>query len=203
MKKTKKLLIIALGVVMINPLFQSCKKGENDPFISFKSRDKRLAQTWKLTLVDGSTINEDPGANPGETTTSTTTYDGTTLKFFEIMTFDDGTPTDTLNDDIDAYTFEMTIDKNGSVTSKSVKNGTDVIESTGEWYWVNDGKNKSSININFINADLITLTKTFVVDELRSKQLTLKFSFVEINTIDGVLDKKDSESLTYTFEKQK
>jgi len=56
MEKTKRLLIIALGVVMISPLFQSCKKGEEDPFLSLRSRDKRITGTWKLNKIEKTTV---------------------------------------------------------------------------------------------------------------------------------------------------
>ena len=35
-------------------IFQSCKKGDNDPAISLRSRDARLIANWKLVKIDGS-----------------------------------------------------------------------------------------------------------------------------------------------------
>ncbi len=41
------LLIIILSVILFS--FQSCKKGENDPFFSFRSRKARLVGEWHLS----------------------------------------------------------------------------------------------------------------------------------------------------------
>lgn len=43
----KKILILFLGAALIAPQF-ACKKGENDPFISFRSRKARLEGNWKI-----------------------------------------------------------------------------------------------------------------------------------------------------------
>lgn len=36
-------------VVLVSPLINSCKKGDGDPFISFRSRESRLKGEWNLT----------------------------------------------------------------------------------------------------------------------------------------------------------
>ncbi len=48
MKKTKQLLAIALMCFIIAPVLNSCKKGDEDPFLSLKSRKGRLAGEWTL-----------------------------------------------------------------------------------------------------------------------------------------------------------
>jgi hypothetical protein len=47
----KKVFLVMLAALIVIPAFQSCKKGENDPAISFRSRDARLIGNWKLVKV--------------------------------------------------------------------------------------------------------------------------------------------------------
>ncbi len=69
----KKLLVLVLlsGIV-----FGACKKGENDPFISLKTRKARLSGEWKMTFMER-TINDTLFTFDG--TTVTKIYGGTTL----------------------------------------------------------------------------------------------------------------------------
>ncbi len=46
--KSKRFLIIALTVLMAVPFFNSCKRGANDPALSFKSRNSRISAVWTL-----------------------------------------------------------------------------------------------------------------------------------------------------------
>jgi len=68
--KIRNLFILILTVAMAVPMFQSCKKGENDPFLSIKSRKARLCQDWKLVAAEGTQTSG--GAM------STYTFNGTT-----------------------------------------------------------------------------------------------------------------------------
>ncbi|MFH2142767.1 MAG: hypothetical protein ABIJ97_10110 [Bacteroidota bacterium] len=63
MKRTLKFVILV--VLAIPFIVTSCKKGENDPFISLKSRNARLVGEWKISE---STVSN----------TSNYTYDGST-----------------------------------------------------------------------------------------------------------------------------
>jgi len=46
--KTKKYILLVMSIIFI---FNSCKKGVDDPFISFRSRDNRLIGKWKLEEI--------------------------------------------------------------------------------------------------------------------------------------------------------
>ena len=46
--KSNKVLLIALSILLAVPFFNSCKRGDNDPFISFKARDSRISAVWEL-----------------------------------------------------------------------------------------------------------------------------------------------------------
>lgn len=49
MKKLNKVLLVAATLAIVFPLFESCKKGPNDPGISLKSRDSRISAVWTLS----------------------------------------------------------------------------------------------------------------------------------------------------------
>ena len=94
-------------------MFFGCKKGDNDPFLSFSSRKARLAGEWEL--ISGS-ITE-----TSSTSTETVSYTETTMSTF------DGTNTVTVPY-IETYTFE----KDGSYVYTSTEDG-DTYTEEGAW----------------------------------------------------------------------
>lgn len=46
--KSNKALLIALSILLALPFLNSCRRGEKDPFISFKSRNSRISAVWTL-----------------------------------------------------------------------------------------------------------------------------------------------------------
>lgn len=131
-----------LGIVMISAtafIFSGCKKGEEDPFFTIHSRDARMSQPWVLKGINGSIV-----VTTGDSTVNTEyTYDGTNLY---VTT---GAHTDSY-----AYTYKMNIMDDGQVFSQETS--TELIEganeasssNTGYWYWGNDVKNKTSVNLD-------------------------------------------------------
>jgi hypothetical protein len=49
MKKVRKGILLFMALVIAVPLFNSCQKGEEDPWFSFYSRKTRLCQDWKVS----------------------------------------------------------------------------------------------------------------------------------------------------------
>lgn len=49
MKKFRYFLVLVVSFTMLAPVFQSCKKGEGDPFFSIYSRKARLCNEWKVS----------------------------------------------------------------------------------------------------------------------------------------------------------
>ena len=72
MKKTI-LMFAAAGLMLATP---SCKKGENDPFMSLSSRKARFAGTWDLTGYEASSTNTEPD---GDYQTSSATLNGNVI----------------------------------------------------------------------------------------------------------------------------
>jgi len=87
MKTMKNVLSAVLIAALIMPIIQGCKKGEEDPFISFKSRDSRVTGTWELKSyeISGTTVSTEKISNDVNddefdesiTTTWSETYNGT------------------------------------------------------------------------------------------------------------------------------
>lgn len=69
----KKFFAILMVVVFAIPMLNSCKKGENDPAISLKSRSGRLKGVW--TLTSGTET------STSGTTTYTATYTGSLVTY--------------------------------------------------------------------------------------------------------------------------
>ena len=49
MKNFKSALLIVMIATLLMPVLEGCKKYEEGPLISFKSKAKRIAQVWKYT----------------------------------------------------------------------------------------------------------------------------------------------------------
>ena len=99
----------------------ACKKGENDPFISLKTRKGRITGEWKLvegTVIETETID-------GETGVYQTTYTSST------RVGDDGSTDD--------YTENLIINRDGTYEEIIVQNGS-TIKVKGNWYF--SGKNE-------------------------------------------------------------
>jgi hypothetical protein len=184
----KRLALVLLAVVLAIPAFQSCKKGENDPAISLKSRDARITATWKLTKIEGTKTS----VNSGVTTTTTTTYDGSIKTR---VTTIPGFPTVTSSV---TGTFEMTIDKKGrmswteTVTSVSPPI-TDVQSGEGNWYWLNSDKDKSVVYL--LGGYTFFYGGNCVLDRLASKELIIIDEHTTNNNGDVT-----TETVKYTFE---
>lgn len=167
--------------------FGGCKKGEEDPFLSFSSRDSRLEGTWTLSSgsMTTSTLykNQATGSTASNTTIKSNTFslDGTNAAYKYAETVN--------GDVIDEATYtlpfeiEMTFAKDGTYTStftgqNIATNGTPqdvVLSSSGTWSWKDYGKNKAGISLmqagGAIEADL--MTGDFRLQKLNSSEMTL------------------------------
>ncbi len=134
----KTMLVVAVAGTL---LLDSCKKGENDPFLSLKSRKARVVGEWTVTAASITDINDSGSSS----TTTNTTYDGTT----ETTTVGSNSSTRTV-------TYTYTFVKDGTFTSVETETGTvlstpytDVTTTQGNWNFTGrigkDEKNKESI----------------------------------------------------------
>jgi hypothetical protein len=168
----KNILFIALGLMIGSTVLTGCKKGENDPFLSLKSRDARITESWKLVSVEG-TANDNG-------TLATDTYDGTIWSW-------------TYGSFNGSYAYSLSIDISKDGTYQSVENNDGEITTTdGRWYWSNSAKNKTSITFDNLG--------TFEVNGLKSKELILKDYSKEV--VSGTATDSYESTTTMTFEKQ-
>jgi hypothetical protein len=175
--------IVLAAAVVLPTVFTGCKKGENDPFISLRSRKARMAGEWNVQDGTGKTTTTGSGYSQVEDWT----YDGTKESTTTTTTSGSGSTTST---DTDNYTTEYTFEKDGSF--KMVQTDTDsspsvVTTTTGVWNFTGgagDTKEKSQllIMVNSITSGSTTTTYegseaptlVYDIDQLKNKEIILK-----------------------------
>ncbi len=181
MKKLNKIILMSLVVLFVMPMFNSCRKGENDPGISFRSRDGRLMQEWKLIKVEGSEQYQDWENNVVILTYS---YDGS------IYTVSGGGQSSSMTG-----SFEIEFQELGKVYIKETLSGqgvTDVYSGTGTWQWLDSDKSQ---NYLLTNGGQMFGGGLYYVDRLAKKEMVLKQSYDENDN--GDIAKGE---FTYIFE---
>jgi hypothetical protein len=182
----KKLFSILMIAALVTPLFQSCKKGANDPAISFKSRDARITAKWKLTKIDASDIT----VTSGVTNSVINSYDGTTLT----------TTSTSSGSETSTGTYEMEIDKMGVMSWNETYTATgsstpDVRSGTGTWEWLDSDKNKSVVDL--VGGAHFFSNGLYNIDRLATKELVVFQSGNENNNGDT-----RTWNYKFTFEKE-
>lgn len=170
MHKIKKALIVAL---LLGAVMPACKKGENDPSISLRSRKARLAGEWKVTSGKGTEVTTYPS---GTSNTETWTFNGSTL-----------TTTDDSGSESEARTIEYAFEKDGTFTQTEVQDNY-TVNSEGTWDFsggVGETKSKSILVLSYTKqsdgTDWVTYTGfipmyDYTLDELRNDKIVLKRS---------------------------
>lgn len=196
MKHLKTIFFIAAGA-MVAFGASSCKRGKEDPFLSFRSRDGRLAGTWNLTGWEGKTTTTSISGSTTSVSTTTRSYTGGTLT--ATTTNSGGSSSSTSK-----FNFQMTLEKDGSYSSKIDNfNASGTLTSSnngdGYWNWLSDGKNKSSVNI--YDPTGFNITGVSEVLGLKNKKLILK-RHARSKSASGNNSYEQEVTDTYTFEAQ-
>lgn len=190
MKALKYIAIASLAITA--GLSTSCKKGENDPFLSLSSRKARLTGEWTVS----SSYSKSTYTSGGTTSTNINDFNGST----NTNTYTSGGFSNT---SIENKTIEFTINRDGSFT-KVTTNTTDEekTEETGVWTFA--GKDKTS---DYKNKEVVVFYTqksvfTDLSDNSTSTQETTSVNFGETYVIDQLKGKevifKASESSTGT-----
>lgn len=195
MKKVKLSILMLLAVVLILP---ACKKGENDPFISLKSRDGRITAKWKLTTIAGTESDITTQSGATSTVSKSITYNGST-EVTTTTTSMTGLPAQT-STTTSIYTFDMTIDKLGVVTY-NLTEPPDSYTGNGTWVWASNSKDKDVITISLNGNAGFLFSGTYDISQLKSKELVLQVTTDESSTSSNQTETKHTE-YAYTFEKQ-
>lgn len=182
----KNLSKAVLAALVVASSFTACKKGDEDPGFTLKSRKGRLSQEWKVAnysseITDVTTTNGTPTTTSTDVTT--TTYSGNTATMKVVSTEAGGgfsaTTTTTTTGTVTDYS--MVFEKDGTWSSTKIikwtsetRQGTttdtyplDVTITTnasGIWYFT--GKNKSTEDKKAENLVLST-TRSQVKSEFR------------------------------------
>ncbi len=170
----KKLIlgVLAIGLVASSSL-TSCKKGENDPFLSLRSRKARVAGEW--TIKTGSQT--DSFTSGGNTTSSVSTVSETTLTVVDNSSGTSVTYVYNIGE------FSMTFEKDGtfkstttltlaSIDGTAVSGQTASTESkTGHWTFL--GKDKDG---DYKNKERIVMTSTSVTNTQGSSTSTTTYT---------------------------
>lgn len=191
--RMKLLNFVFVGIAIAGlTTLSSCKKGENDPFLSLKSRKARVTGEWKLTEGTRSSTN----TSFGITNSTTTTYTGSTVSY---------------NGNAFSYSETLTIDKEGTYEVVIIEDGEAYTE-RGNWFFAGkikdlDLKKKEAIMFVAQSYSSGGQTETYdglyggdvmMIDQLKNKEIIFKGSF-SFNNNNG-----STSSSTYdrTFEKQ-
>ncbi len=100
----------------------ACKKGEDDPFLSLRSRNKRITGTWELKSMTYR-FNEYGSSFDGTTMTETT--DGSTVDSYQ-------------------YSQQMILSKDNTAEFTTISDGTTTIRKE-TWNWFDSDKKKSGL----------------------------------------------------------
>jgi len=179
MKKILLAVIVSLIIIVI----PSCKKGEDDPFISIRSRDARITAKWKLVNLESTS----------SSATSTTTY----ILNGSILTRTYSSTSSGSSSSTSSYSLDWEINSDGTFASTEISDG-DISTSKSTWYWLNDNNDKTSISL-YGGSSLFG--GTFTVDRLSSKELILRYESSSTSTSGSQTTTSNNKDVL-TFEKQ-
>lgn len=169
--------------------FSGCKVGDDDPAISFRSRDARLKANWKMMEMNNYVeINSlDPSGAPLRTEI-TSHYDGYDIR---VITRLNGIQ---VSDSTFGYNYQMQLQDNGKIAyENTIILGGLGTKSAGadNWYWIDTDHKKARVYLGSAlqfaatagigplqsNATLpvSTLLTDFKIDGLRNKELKLSY----------------------------
>lgn len=160
--------------------FMGCKKGENDPFMSLKSRKARLAGEWKVTANEQTySYTSTFGSN-----SSTTTYNGSTETEKEMV--GGGVEIITVRE----YTIEYVFEKDGTYSITQTEDGESYVIK-GHWSFI--GKSKKA---ELKNKEAIALT--YDSETFGGEGITYSGSFFPFETI--IIDQLKSKEIIFTYD---
>ena len=204
----KNTVILLLSALVIAGSFSGCKKGENDPFLSLRSRKSRLEGNWVIVKEEVSETN----INGSTTEIIQSVYDGKMKVTTTTTTV--GALSTTVIDTV-KYTVNFDIKKDGNYKIIAAnENKIDIVTTEGTWLFLgksklNDLKNKEAIlltttkqvvssnpvanSVNYENLNGLTI----VIDALKNKEM---MTIVEENSSneDGLTSSKKLTKTTYS-----
>jgi len=181
----KKVLIISIAI-LVAAIITSCKKGENDPILSIKSRTARITGEWKLSAAEY-TVTENYG-DMYEYYFTSYSYDGTKMTE-NVSVLASGQTFNYINSY--NYSMEYEFSKNGAFRQTENESGTNAV-TEGFWAWSHEVpeqelKNKESIILSFTSGEDFTYTgqtippsSVLILDRLTSDEIVILLEREEI-----------------------
>ncbi|MFO0357925.1 MAG: hypothetical protein ACK50A_13310 [Sphingobacteriaceae bacterium] len=162
---------LLLSVCLI--LLTQCKKGEDDPAFTLRTRKARVVGDWKATKGKSSYADEGPAFK----NSSEIIYDGINYKGIETVSAGNDSQKSSF---AGTFTYEILIENNGRYKITETYNGKPFV-STGTWNFtgnIGDNKNKEQIVLTQNNYEGNsfkgnTIQQTFNIKELRNKKMVL------------------------------
>lgn len=190
MKTSIKIAIIALVIASFG--FEGCKKGPNDPTISFISRKSRMAGEWKYAAGEGKSYD-------GTNIRTEWTYDGATINS-KVTTTTPAASSTVLT----SRTISVTFEKDGTykqvttTTTPSPAASTDTETETGTWNFT------GSVGANNNNKDHIVMTalsySDVYVDATGTTTTTYSYTGDDAPVAVFFLDKLANKEIVMTYE---
>ena len=217
----KKFALILATVSLVGSGMMSCKKGENDPFLSLRSRKGRVAGEWTMAnLVNTSTTT----SNNGDVSKETTTLSGTTLTLLLEETASGSTSSNTINGTVNTATINF--DKDGTweqvmdlttVTTSDIGGGVTVEQTqntktvtSGTWNFlskVDEYKNKERMILNTLvsvettNTTTVTTASGASTTEISSEVISNTYADGESAEVWAIDQLKNKEMIIFaTFD---
>lgn len=182
----KKLMKVLLFVALIGTLSE-CKKGEDDPFISLRSRKNRVVGEW--TLTSGTEKTSSVSGNPS--TTVNTDYTYTQDSYIRTNTTMNQSGSTSVSSSGYFY-YKITFRSNGEYTLVKER-GSSFTQESGLWNFtkgIGEYKRKEQIAlVPQVTSGSITnskeVTRTLTLKELRNRVMTI------------VSEETDNESIAF------
>lgn len=207
-------LLLALSTLVAAFTLSSCKHGENDPFISLRSRDARIKGAWNLSTVTGTyTIKEtvyDIFGNQSTSGTGTRTITLTDAGALNVTQTVSGTVSNWIpvNQDWPVYKLALDIQANGKCSSTETvqpkgSNNTRTATMDGTWNWGNDSKNKNSLYCeNLLGSQIINKVDApvvyYTISGLKNKEMEITITSTSKDSNTDKKGQKETEE-NYNF----
>jgi len=184
----KTLIYITLSAFMLSGILASCKKGDDDPFLSLRTRRARLAGSW--TVSSGELTTKNTGTDHYDYTT--TSLNGTSATYKALL-IENG---DTINNSTTNFdiTITYTFEKDGSYKKVQTGTGSSITEE-GSWSFIGKSKdkelkNKEAIMLTMLKSTTVstnpnstyveeykqTMGNVYVISRLANKELEFSYS---------------------------
>ena len=186
-KSISFIIIISLTIISFN----SCKKGDNDPFLSVLTRTQRLSGNWKV-IKEETKIEYNVTGLQDTSIVTNVIFDGTMAIATTVYKNSD---TSVTVKDTSYYNEEIKFDKSGSY-SKSTKNNISLALTTIEGNWIFLGKSDA---YDLKNKEAILLTTTSQLETDGTNTTILNYEDLDGETL--VIDRLTNKELIITNNK--